>query len=172
MPLPVWFGNRAEANSLFISFSYTWGIWIKNLPLRAPKPPVKRSHRISLSQMGIQPMPKASMNNRWLKAGQGMSECIPAHLQGLIPFSGEANDEEMSPTHSASSLPSWILVKPLKPQRASSIPPPRGLPYMKTTTFNATIFLKNTCSSCWLLSVILQLDILRVVEGSHVYGLY
>lgn len=112
------------------------------------------------------------MNNRWLKAGQGMTKYISAYLQELIPFSGEANDEEMSPTHSASALPSWILVKPLKPQRASSIPPPHGLPHMKTTTFNATILLKNPCSFCWLLSVILQLDILRVVEGSHLYGLY
>lgn len=79
-------------------------------------PPVKRSHCVLLSQMGIQSMPKASMNNRWLKAGQGMSECIPAHFQGLIPFSGDSNDEEIPPTHSASALPSWILVKPLKLQ--------------------------------------------------------
>ena len=47
-PLPEWFGNRAEANSLFHCYSYIWGICIKHLSLRATNPPANWSQSSGL----------------------------------------------------------------------------------------------------------------------------
>lgn len=100
--------------------------------------------------------------------------CRPPVTGISIPFSDNANVEENFPTHSAYALPSLVLVKPLRPQRTSSIPlltrhPP---PQCEDNHFHC-IYIPAECTFfLLLLSVAFWLEMLRMVEERHVYVLY
>lgn len=96
-----------------------------------------------------------------------MSTFYRAPLTGIsIPFSDNANVEENFPTHSAYALPSWVLVKPLRPQRTCSIPlltcsPPQS----EDDHFHCNHLPAECTFFLLLLSAALWLEMLRMVEG-------